>query len=73
MLGSAAVTVTVAENKAVNTRKVEHHEVAKRRRVGTRRASVVPELNNEANGGEGAFFEVAAIPFLRCVSGIPLQ
>ena len=60
--------ITIADNKTVGARKVEHHEVAKRRGVGTCVTSMVPKLNNEANGGEGAFFEVTAGPFLRHVS-----
>ena len=60
--------ITIADNKAVGARQVEHHEVARRRGVGTRVTNVVPELNDEAEGGEGAFFEVTAVPFLRHVS-----
>jgi hypothetical protein len=60
--------ITIADNKMVGARQVKHHEVAKRRGVETRVTSVVPELNDEADGGEGAFFEVTAVPFLRHVS-----
>ena len=64
MFGSVVATMTVADNKAVGTRQVEHHEVLKRRRVVARVAGAVLELNNEANGSEGRLFEVAAVPFL---------
>jgi hypothetical protein len=61
------ITVTIADNEAVGARQVEDHEVTERRGVGTRVTSVFPKLNDQADGGEGASFEVTAIPFLRHV------
>ena len=73
MVGSVVSTEAVLKNKAVNTRKVKDHDVAKRRRVGTCMANMVLELNDKAEGGESAFFEVVAIPFLSHVSCILLE
>ena len=49
MLRRVAIAEAVAEDEAVDARKVEDHEVAKRRRVGARLANVALELNNEAD------------------------
>ena len=68
MFGNAGTAITVADDEAVGARQVENQEVVKRRGVGARATNVLSELNDEANGGEGTAFEVAAIPFLGLVS-----
>ena len=66
--GRGAVAVTVSDNEAVSTRKVEYHQVMQRGGTLTRVTDVMSELNDEAERGEGGIFKEAAIPLLRSIS-----
>ena len=65
MSGNRGMARAVMDNEMVSTRQVKYHEVVRRGRMGTRVASIMLKLGDEANRSEGGTFEEVAIPFLR--------
>ena len=63
-----SITTAVADNKLVNARQIEHHEIVKRGGVRARIINVVPELDDKTGSGEGDVLKVPSVPHLRYVS-----